>query len=147
MKRVLLFALFVLLLSVGVFKVAAQEFTDAPPVATEEATPAPVETPAPEQPPSLPIPPDAIVMTIGQLLLWIGLAVFAGGGIMTIVYRVLERKEVRDVTEKLYLGASPEQQELAHKLVAGYEETTRRLLDFLKAVTDGLPNQQPPGIG
>lgn len=141
MKRFVLPVLFALAFAFPTF---AQDATDepAPPVVvTVEVTEAaPIETPAP----TAPIPTDAIVLTGSQLLLYLGLAIFGGGGVMAIGYRFLELRQARDVTEKLYMGLAPEQQELIKTVVDGYEETTRRLLDFLKAVTDGLPNTEPP---
>jgi len=138
MFRNLLFGiLFVVLLLAFATAVLAQDVTAEPTIVVT------VEPPPPVDEPSVPIPDDAIILTGGELLMYLGLAVFAGGGILAVIYRFLDNRDVRDRFEKVYLGASPEQQQILHRVIEGYEETNRRILDFAKAVTDGLPNLPP----
>lgn len=115
----------------------AQEST-AEPTPAPEVTPEPTASPT-EQPP-VELPPDSVVTSGAQLLLLLGLAVFGGGGILAILYRFLESKQVLDTAEKLYLGTPPDTQQFIHDLVSQLRETNTRLLDFLDKVTDNKPN-------
>lgn len=96
------------------------------PVAAQDA-PAPVVTPE-------------VAMSAGELLLYLGLAILGGGGIMAVLTNFLSRRESRDVAEKLYQSASPETQRMIKELVERAHEVNNRVLDFLDAVTDGQPN-------
>jgi hypothetical protein len=150
MKRYLLIVLF--MLSIGLPIASAQESTEVPTVesitatpvetSTPEATVEPTSSPTPEAPVDL--PDDAVVTNGAQLLLLLALAAFGGGGLVAILSRFLELKEARDVGEKLYQSLPPEQQEWMRQRLVEAEETNRRLIDYLKAITDGLPNAAPP---
>lgn len=107
----------------------AQEVTAEP---TAEATPTPL--------PPVDRLPDEVLVSGAELLLYIGLSILAGGGAMTIILRLLERKDARDTVERAFESLSPEQQERWLQIVAGYENISTSLLDFLKAVTDKKPN-------
>ncbi|MBZ0281038.1 MAG: hypothetical protein K8L97_09870 [Anaerolineae bacterium] len=104
-------------------------------VAAQEATPEPTP-PTPVE-----LPPDSVVTSGGQLLLLLGLAVLSGGGLLAVLYRFLESKQVLDTSEKLYQSTPPETQQFINDLVAGLHETTNRLLTYLDKITDGKPNE------
>jgi len=104
-------------------------------VAAQEATPEPTA------PPPVELPPDSVVTSGGQLLLLLGLAVLSGGGLLAVLYRFLESKQVLDTSEKLYQSTPPETQKFINELVAGLHETTNRLLTYLDKITDGKPNE------
>lgn len=98
-------------------------------------------TPEPTAPPPVELPPDSVVTSGGQLLLLLGLAVLSGGGLLAVLYRFLESKQVLDTSEKLYQSTPPETQKFINDLVAGLHETTNRLLTYLDKITDGQPNE------
>ncbi len=112
-------------------------------VAAQEATPEPTAEPTavPTAPPPVELPPDSVVTSGGQLLLLLGLAVLGGGGLLAVLYRFLESKQVLDTSEKLYQSTPPETQQFINDLVAGLHETTNRLLTYLDKITDGKPNE------
>lgn len=112
--------------------------TTASPEPTLEVT----STPTPEPPVDL---PDNAVVTNGtQLVLLLILAAFGGGGFVAIITRFLESKLVRDLGEKLYEATSPAQQEWFKQRLVEAEETNRQWIAYFKAVSDGLPNAEPP---
>ncbi len=111
-----------------VFPTFAQDVTPEP-AATAVVTPAPAER-------SL-----FSAATLGELLLFLGLSAFAGGGIVAILLSFLGRKEVRDRVEDARNSWAPEQQELLAKFTDLFERTSSGILDFLKAVQDGKPNE------
>lgn len=127
-KFVYVFLLVLVLLALAVSPVMAQE-------ATAEPTAVPTEQPPVE------LPPDSVVTSGGQLLLLLGLAVLSGGGLLAVLYRFLENKQVLDTSEKLYQSTPPETQKFINDLVAGLHETTNRLLTYLDKITDGKPNE------
>lgn len=146
-RKLLLPIMFILFVVLGlVMPVAAQDFVTNTPAATVEATingtpveatlVAPVETPAPQ--PSIFSP-----ALFGQLLLFLGLSAFAGGGVVAILLNFLGRKEVRDRVEDARNSWSPEQQEFLADFTGLFERVTNGVLDFLKAVQDGKPNDVP----
>lgn len=96
---------------------------------------APTETPAPQS--SL-----FSTATIGELLLFLGLSGLAGGGIVAILLSFLGKKEVRDRVEDARNSWSPEQQQVLANFTSLFERTSSGILDFLKAVQDGQPNEQ-----
>lgn len=118
--------------------VAAQDLVTNTPAgeaaATAEVT-APAPTGVPSQQPSIFSP-----ALIGELLLFLGLSAFAGGGIVAILLSFLGRKEVRDRVEAARDSWSPQQQEVLANFTTLYERMTGGILDFLKAVQDGQPN-------
>jgi hypothetical protein len=79
--------------------------------------------------------------TLGELLLFLGLSAFAGGGIVAILLNFLGKKEVRDRVEDARNSWSPEQQDLLAKFTEMFAQTTGGILDFLVAVQDGKPNE------
>ncbi len=85
-----------------------------------------------------------LVVTGGQLLAYIALAVLAGGGLLAIFDRVLGDKNVQDAVERAYESWNPETQETIKQLLTDAHEQTTRVLDFLDTVTDGQPNDTPP---
>lgn len=151
--RFVLLALFVaLVFSLALPIVSAQEETPvvidgtatlvaSDPVVTLEPSPVVEPTVVPTQPP-VNLPPDVVVTNGSQLLLYLLLAALGGGGLLTILYRFLERREARDLGEKLYEGASPQQQEILHEIIEGYRELSGRLLNYFDAITDGKPNDE-----
>lgn len=152
MKKLLVSIVFVLSIALPTFaqdtdtpEAPTQEVVTSTPdvvTATPEATLEPTSSPTPEAPVDL--PDDAVVTNGAQLLLLLVLAAFGGGGLVAILTRFFELKEARDIGEKLYLSLPPEQQEWMRQRLVEAEETNRRLLDYLKAITDGLPNAAPP---
>lgn len=78
--------------------------------------------------------------TIGELLLFLGLSGFAGGGIVAIILSFLGKKEVRDRVEDARNSWSPEQQAVLANFTTMFERTAGGILDFLKAVQDNQPN-------
>jgi hypothetical protein len=90
--------------------------------------------------PPVELPDDAVIITTGQLLFYLGLALLGGGGIFAVFAHFSGRKEVRDLAEKLYQSTSPENQKIINELVAGYRDISEKLLDFANAITDGKPN-------
>lgn len=123
MRRLFLLVCFVYLLLFMSASVLAQEVTavpDVPPVVT---------------------PTDSVPMTAAQLLLYLALAAFGGGGLLAILFRFLDRKETRDTGEKLYQAMPPDQQQFMKDVVAGYRELSNRLLSYFEAITDGEPNK------
>lgn len=141
MKRYILIVVFMLSIALPVM---AQESTEVPTV--EVSTPAPTEEATPVVEPTVaptPIPepePDFDGTSAAELLLYVGLAIVAGGGLLAIVYRLLESKDVRDRVEKAYESWSPDQREFLLAVITKYEELNTRLLEFAKAVTDNKPN-------
>lgn len=118
--------------------VAAQEVTPAPEPTSVEATPEP--TVAPEPPPAPPAPIfDGV--TTSELLLYLGLSALAGGGVLAIGLRFIERKDVRDRIEDARNSWTVEQQEFLRKFTDTLRDTNNRILDFLESVQDGQPNQ------
>jgi len=81
--------------------------------------------------------------TIGELLLFLGLSGLAGGGIVAILLSFLGKKEVRDRVEDARNSWSPEQQQMLANFTSLFERTSGGILDFLKAVQDGKPNDAP----
>jgi hypothetical protein len=141
MKRYLLIVVF--MLSIGLPIASAQEVTEvvptievSTPAPTEEVTLEPVPTAAPTPTPE----PDFDGTSAAELLLYVFLAIVAGGGLLAIVYRLLESKDVRDRVEKAYESWSPDQREFLLTVITKYEELNTRLLEFAKAVTDNKPN-------
>jgi len=114
------------------FPVFAQDVT---PEVTPEATP--IVTPAPTPAPSPLINPAAA----GELLLFLGLSALAGGGVVAIVLSFLSKKEVRDRVEDARNSWTPEQQKLLADFTGMFDKTTAGILDFLKSVQDGKPNE------
>lgn len=139
MKRLLVSIVFAL---VVVFPAFAQDETPtlevSTPAPTEEVTAVP--TLAPTEVPPVEPEPDFDGTSAAELLLYVGLAVVAGGGLLAILYRLLESRDVRDRVEKAYESWSPDQREFLLSLIEKYEETNKRLLEFAKAVTDGKAN-------
>lgn len=138
MNRFRRFVVFATLISgLIAFPVVAQESTEVPtePAPTAEVTPEP--TPAPEQPP----PSLFSGLEFVELLLLMGLSAAAGGGILAIALRFLERKDVRDRVENARESWSDEQKQLLADFTGMFERTNAGILDFLKAVQDGKPNQ------
>lgn len=145
-----------LLLTMTVFPAFAQEATPTEDVATLEstATETPTETATPEatleptstSTPESPVdlPDDAVVTNGSQLVLLLILAAFGGGGFVAIITRFLESKLARDLGEKLYEATTPEQQQWFKDRLAEAEETNRQWIAYFKAVSDGLPNVEPP---
>lgn len=123
MRRFFLFVCLVVVLLLAL-PVAAQEVTAVPDV-----------------PPVVVTPTDTVPMTAAQLLLYLALAAFGGGGVLAILFRFLDRKEARDTGEKLYEAMPPDQQQFMKDVVAGYRELSNRLLSYFEAITDGLPNE------
>jgi ABC-type Fe3+-hydroxamate transport system substrate-binding protein len=143
------FALFVLLFSL-LFVVGMAAAQDAP---LETNTPLLEMTVvatdiAPEPTPEPPSPISEVTLSWGQLLLLLGLTAVvmipSGAGIAAIFFQYLARRDVRDTAEKLFLSSSPDMQKLIQQQLAHAQETTRRLLEFLSAVTDGKPNVDLP---
>lgn len=154
MKQRLLILVFLLSIALPTL---AQESTEVPtdlPPTIEFITPTPFDTATPEPTlevtstptavPPVDLPDDAVVTDGLQLLLLLLLAAFGGGGLVAILTRFLESKEARDLGEKLYLAMPPEQQQWMRERLVEAEETNRRLLDYLKSISDGQPNAAPP---
>lgn len=110
------------------------------PVAAQEVTA------VPDVPPVIVVPADSVPMTGAQLLLYLVLAAFGGGGLLAILFRFLDRKEARDTGEKLYQSMAPEHQKFVKEVVEGYRQLSSRLLAYLEAITDGLPNEEASAI-
>lgn len=125
MKRFRSLMLVLLIVVLSLFAVAGV-------VSAQEVTPEPGDV--------VVLQPDESVLTSGQLLLYVGLAVLGGGGAFAMFTRFTERKEARDLGEKLYESASPKQQEIFHDIVNGYKAFSERILAYLDAVSDGKPN-------
>lgn len=106
--------------------------TPPPETPTAEATAEP--TKEPEQKPLF------STVALGELLLFLGLAALAGGGIVAIVLSFLGKKEVRDRVEDARNSWSKEQQQMLADFTAGFQRTTEGILDFLRSVQDGQPN-------
>jgi hypothetical protein len=79
--------------------------------------------------------------TLGELLLFLGLSGLAGGGIVAIILSFLGKKEVRDRVEDARNSWTPEQQQMLVTFTDLFERTSSGILDFLKAVQDGKPNE------
>lgn len=129
----------------------AQEVTETPPSVEETATVEPTAIvvtviatePAPEPAPDPDPEPEPSGFTPGQvaqIAAYIFLAIMAGGGIVAMLYRALESREIRDRVEMAYNSWSPDQQEFVKTLVEQGDETQRRIFEFLRAVTDGKAN-------
>ena len=123
----------------------AQDATENPPTdvaptaeSTVEVTPEPTPTPA---------PPVVIInpATAAELLLFMGLSMLAGGGLVAIILSFLGKKEVRDRVEEARESWSPDQKKMLEDFTGMFERTTTGILDFLKAVQDGRPNTPPNG--
>lgn len=129
-----------LLLTFAAPALAQVDVTDepAPTVApTAEVTPLPEPTPAPEEP--APAPPFTGVQ-IGELLLLLGLSFLGGGGVLAIVFRFLERKDVRDRIEDARNSWSEEQKQFLREFTDGLKTANTKLLDFLESIQDGKEN-------
>jgi hypothetical protein len=142
MRKIVVLLVFVLSL---VLPVAAQEETPVDPtleptaVVTEVPTEVPTIAPTPEP---TPVPPTPIFdnVTAGELLLYLALSALAGGGLLAIILRFIERKDVRDRVEDARNTWTQDQQELLSRFTDMFETTSERILDFLKSVQDGKPN-------
>jgi len=105
------------------------------PVAAQEVTA------VPDVPPVVEAPSSGLWMDVGELALLLALSVFGGGGILAILFRFLDRKDARDTGEKLYQSIPPGQQQFMKDVIEGYRKLSERLLSYLEAITDGLPNE------
>lgn len=118
--------------------------TPAPPTPTVEATAVVTEIPIPDdgdviivEPPSDGNEISINVVVFASIIIT---SVLAGGGILAVLYRIMDRREAQDAVEKFYEAASPEQQAFIRDVVTGYKELSDRLVTFMEKVTDGLPN-------
>jgi hypothetical protein len=140
MKRLLVSIVFAL---VVVFPAFAQDET---PVVTEtataEVTPVVEPTLAPTEPAPVEPSPNSLFdsATLGELLLFMGLSALGGGGLLAIVLRFVERKDVQDRIENARETWSDDQKEFLFKFTDMFENTTDRIVNALRNVQDGKPN-------
>jgi hypothetical protein len=141
------FTVFVLLIAVLLFSltmpVLAQE--DVTPVPTADEGGIPVEVPDGTDVVVVQPPAQDVTSPLLSLAAVIFVTVAGGGTVVLIVSRLLESREARDQSEKLFQSTSPETQAFIRELVsAGHktEEFFVRLLDFMDAISDGKPNSE-----
>lgn len=134
--------LFVCLLMLALVAIPAFAQGDAPPEVTPISTPVDGDVVAPI------VVEDGVTVPVLHLIAILFVTVAGGGSIVVIVGRILESKEARDHSERLYQSASPTTQQMIRE---GYEFGRRaqdmmdRVLDYLEAITDGLPNEAIAG--
>lgn len=145
MKRTL-FVLFLLFALIGV-PAYAQDTTEAPTVPAAEVTTVPIDDSAVVvDGPTVIIDNRETVDNLIGLAHTVVQAVLFGGTILGALTLFLGNRNSRNRTEKLFLGTPPETQQMIQRLIEGYEQINNQLLDFLKASTDGKPNEETSGM-
>lgn len=125
------------------FPALAQEST---PIVTDAPTVEPTAIVVTEVPPVEPAPvtPAENAISVSTLVFGIVVAVLGGGTVGVILNRFGSNKANLDAAEKLFLGASPETQEIIRERFEQLEGIVSRLMDIVDKVTDGKPNEATP---